>query len=953
MELEPVSSNGDVANLIGEATLEPSLSPDSPDISYVCGDPQADPRVGDEYQAEIPPMIPEAEHRHLLANPAESEISLDASHLFLVGLPVRVMWVNDKLKKEINEGWKPLDNQDDTIDINESLKSMKNKRSHTCAKKKVSKLKVEQLGAELNNKKESKPASVASRINPCQTGQTKNYRPLPGSLSDPWSNAEVDSFLLGLYVFGKNFIQIKNLIVDKDMGEILSFYYGEFYKSDKYQRWSNCRKTRNRKCVYGRKIFTGWRQQELISRLLPHVPEQLQNGFVEASKSLSEGSLSLEDYIYFLKLLVSVPILVEAVAIGKGKEDLTSLAMEPPKTKQVLCSEIPTGKACSSLTPSDIIKFLTGGFRLSKARCNDIFWEAVWPRLLARGWHSEQPKDQAHVSSNHYLVFLMPGVKKFSRRKLVKGDHYFDSISDILRKVASEPELLELEAEEFRLSSCNEVDGWASETLSEPDDPSDHRTSCYLKPRVSNCTSDLMKVTIVDSSLVSGGKSSKVTELRYVPLDFMTTTEPTQLENKGCFFVDSLDKSVVDDCAIPLNGKKCRTDSDHGKGKIDNPDRTKFTVVDTSLNHGGKSSRMRELRYSPIESRPAKRFLGENKRNSDYLLDVGATVNMPLNGDKNDSIFNLGEGVVDTDYSKDMALDLESRNNTLWSEDQNANSLDEDQANRAIKRQFSRRTKASQSINSAPSIKRRRLTACVKSEMSHTVETFPVNPELKQARRTSCTSNTPNTRNDYRVDISQVNMSATLSQSDGNAEEKGSGIVYSGDSFGMEMPNDSNEKHQPHPSIDLNLNHIPVDSGNIHPVEVDANGNQCTNSNAVCSSSTGNKVDPEAMKTSSNNNGAIEQQPNTNCRRQSTRNRPSTTRVLEALESGFYMERKQKSTEVKKRAAPFSNPSRRARTKLQPHTNAGTRSVDGNVGNRPDEAVNVQEDEVGEPLNKI
>ncbi|XP_038998294.1 uncharacterized protein LOC120123480 [Hibiscus syriacus] len=242
------------------------------------------------------------------------------------------------------------------------------------------------------------------------------------------------------------------------MGDILSFYHGAFYRSDGYRKWSDRQKKSRRKNIYGWKIFTGWRQQELLSRLLAHVPDELQNNLLEVSKSFLEGKTSLKIYVYHLKTSVGLSALVEAVGIGKGKADLTGLAMEPPRLTQV-SPEIPSGKASSSLTSSDIIRLLTGGFRLSKARCNNIFWEAVWPRLLARGWHSEQPKNRCSVSSKHYLLFLMPGVKKFLRRKLVKGNRYFDSVSDVLSKVASEPTLIELDSEGNFTRSCNEGNG--------------------------------------------------------------------------------------------------------------------------------------------------------------------------------------------------------------------------------------------------------------------------------------------------------------------------------------------------------------------------------------------------------------------------------------------------------------------------------------------------------------
>ncbi|MBA0825821.1 hypothetical protein Goarm_010737, partial [Gossypium armourianum] len=183
--------------------------------------------------------------------------------------------------------------------------------------------------------------------------------------------------------------------------------------------------------------------------------------------------------------------------------------MEPIKANHVVSfrPEMPVGKACSTLTSVDIINFLTGDFRLSKARCSDLFWEAVWPRLLARGWHSEQPKDQVFPGSKNSLVFLMPGVKKFSRR-LVKGNHYFDSVSDVLNKVASEPGLLELEIELPKDGREENENKWEPAIKQDPGFIS-NKHGRYLKPRNPGCNRDLMKFTIVDTSLVRGTERSK------------------------------------------------------------------------------------------------------------------------------------------------------------------------------------------------------------------------------------------------------------------------------------------------------------------------------------------------------------------------------------------------------------------------------------------------------------
>jgi len=71
--------------------------------------------------------------------------------------------------------------------------------------------------------------------------------------------------------------------------------------------------------------------------------------------------------------VVGLGVLVEAVGIGKGKEDLTSPTMQRAKKTQA-CS-ICVSKGWSSLAPCDIIKHLID--EPIKAKSNDIFWEAV------------------------------------------------------------------------------------------------------------------------------------------------------------------------------------------------------------------------------------------------------------------------------------------------------------------------------------------------------------------------------------------------------------------------------------------------------------------------------------------------------------------------------------------------------------------------------------------------
>jgi len=60
-----------------------------------------------------------------------------------------------------------------------------------------------------------------------------------------------------------------------------------------------------------------------------------------------------------LKSTVGLGFLVEAIGIGKGKEDVTCPIVEHVKKTQVF--SIQTSKSWSSIGPSDIIKHLTGG----------------------------------------------------------------------------------------------------------------------------------------------------------------------------------------------------------------------------------------------------------------------------------------------------------------------------------------------------------------------------------------------------------------------------------------------------------------------------------------------------------------------------------------------------------------------------------------------------------------
>ncbi|XP_057806026.1 uncharacterized protein LOC131020980 [Salvia miltiorrhiza] len=478
----------------GEANASPLIQSDCYDVGEEFGEPDILPRMGDEYQVELPPFTREPNHV------SYAEIGHHSLQDFFVGLPIPLIWIDCGRR--------------------EGPRTVLGSRRPYCKN-------VIEMGILCNGDREPSHNSMKSEMKSLPAAEKtqmcidEGHVLVPGLLSEKWNDAEKASFLLALYIFEKNFVEVRRFVGCKGMGAILSFYYGEFYGSDAYRRWSEGRKTRSKKCVYGQRIFSGLRQQEFLSRLLSRVPEECKSALLEVSKTFAEDKISLVEYVSSLKTTVGMDLIVEAVAVGSGRPDLTGMALEPLKSNHVTRSEIPAGKACSALTTSEIIKFLSGDYRLSKARSNDLFWEAVWPRLLARGWHSEQPQNQGYVAGSKCLVFLLPGVKKFSRRKLVKGDHYFDSVTDVLSKVAKDPGLIELDSEEANGDQNTEKDEWTSDVkvVEDENHPPSRQRHSYLQPRTPNRSVEAIKFTVVDTGLSDG----KIRELRTLPREISST----------------------------------------------------------------------------------------------------------------------------------------------------------------------------------------------------------------------------------------------------------------------------------------------------------------------------------------------------------------------------------------------------------------------------------------------
>ncbi|CAD6203619.1 unnamed protein product [Miscanthus lutarioriparius] len=487
------------------------------DDSHVC------PCIGSEHQAEIPNLATEDERRELMASSHNDSILHGYGYPVVVGLALPITWASPS---EVNKTEEALQMQKcSESGTKGSTGDVQSQVASTCATSNDTArcdptfqdphtvVPLVQIKSDSNQAYDDKmvpcPTQEGQNVTNnsiVQQRETKQLIPLPYSPIALWSDLEAEVLLLGLYIFGKNLNLLSRFLGTKTVGDVLAYYYGKFYGRDAYKRWSDCRKAKTRKCILGERIFQGWRQQELISRLKSKIPKEAHDSLIEVFKSFSDSQTSLKEFVFSLKSTVGAETFVEAVGVGKGKHDLTGFIADQSKPNHALSvhSDLPTGKDCSSLASEDIIKLLNGDFRRSKTRSNDIFWEAVWPRLLAKGWHSEQPKDVS--TTKNCLVFLVPGIKKFSRSKLTKGTHYFDSVSDVLKRVAADPVLLELEVDAINNGLTAEENGSITDVKLNQDSPLDGYQ-------------ELPKFTIIDTSLVEGEEPFNVRELRNLPAD--------------------------------------------------------------------------------------------------------------------------------------------------------------------------------------------------------------------------------------------------------------------------------------------------------------------------------------------------------------------------------------------------------------------------------------------------
>ncbi|XP_019437765.1 PREDICTED: uncharacterized protein LOC109343759 isoform X1 [Lupinus angustifolius] len=789
----------DVADCIDEEADEQSPGQEISDDYDVFGDPEIFPRVGEEYQVEIPLLISESGYSQFQNNSHQAESRARTLHEFRVGLPIPIIWIEDEVE-------------------NNELDPLKNACKSTRVANEIETPAVECI-EETNVNREIKIGRHGK--------QQKGHFLVPGSASDNWNEIEEASFILGLYIFGKNLVQVRRFVGNKKMGDILSFYYGKFYKSDIYQRWSRCRKVKNRKCVQGQKNVTRPRQQELLSRLQPNVSKECHSKLLEVSKTFLEGVMHLEEYVLTLKDLVGLKALVEAVGVGKEKEDLTCFTIDSFKSTQAfpVRPKIPVGKACSMLSPPEIVKFLTGGFRLSKARTSDLFWEAVWPRLLARGWHSEQPCSYNYaIAAKHSLVFLVPGVKKFSR-KLVKGGHYFDSITDILGKVASDPGLIELETVADK--DCTSKEENVMDRENSPDQP----RHCYLKVKTRTRIIDVMKFTVVDTSLASE-KTTKVRELRSLPAEVLKASD--------------YDSDYSDTSEEETNESDPVSTVCFQRGKTNICKASKFDIdrgISSDLNDLENNLSKEEI---PMSSMGSSNLSASSKdQKTDLLSSTRKRESM-----KCQSL----QGIVSDNKNGLVPVTKKRRRLTTCS--------------------HAKQNRETPNIFAVPRVKIEEANFCPNNSKSseNVTANFFVVPRVKQEKASYCTDNAKFRGNILSLEIPPSEKKISVEPLSNSGSIISREPVPATSSSGTK---DHGEKPRPRTMIDLNLpasDEVEADE----PFVSEIQENNTSKESVELSVGTIFKPVDDS-----------DQQLDMNTRRQSRRNRPPTIKVLEAYASGF------------------------------------------------------------------
>jgi len=286
--MEPIEIKDDEEHPI-EMLVDPPrfLEPLCPE--EVNEDTRVYPRVGDEYQVKVPDLLTVEEKMKLRSSTVYDSMAFGFEYPVGVGLAIPVTWTQNR-SSHIKEERRGFSGHSSSPSQDEGSKHNCGNVPENLYQHDVS---SECLNCKVESAEQVENLSGSARQDmhcfqkrkllggSCVNRKLNDSFPLPGMPRYSWTDEEAQTFLLGLYIFGKNLVQVTKFTETKTMGEVLSYYYGEFFRSDAYRRWAACKKARSRRCILGLRIFSGPRQQELLSRLLAGVAREVEAPLME------------------------------------------------------------------------------------------------------------------------------------------------------------------------------------------------------------------------------------------------------------------------------------------------------------------------------------------------------------------------------------------------------------------------------------------------------------------------------------------------------------------------------------------------------------------------------------------------------------------------------------------------------------------------------------------------
>ncbi|RZB91243.1 hypothetical protein D0Y65_023592 [Glycine soja] len=192
--------------------------------------------------------------------------------------------------------------------------------------------------------------------------------------------------------------------------------------------------------------------------------------------------------------------------------------------------------------------------------------ESKWLKLLMN------TTDSVHTEVEDNVANLNNSWSDADVKSFLLGDHYFDSVNDVLSKVIAEPNLLKLEVVETKVGGSNGED---AETGSNKDGQPDNHHHHYLKHQASTNNGDHIMYAIFYIGLMHRGKPCNLSELKSL-------------------HGNSVGKVDVDDDDIAYNkGNMHISKTKHRKGKH-NKDATTQKEVNANPDHANNTTENHE-----------------------------------------------------------------------------------------------------------------------------------------------------------------------------------------------------------------------------------------------------------------------------------------------------------------------------------------------------------------------